>query len=77
LVQARVSKHPAILRKAGLVGAHKAGRNGVNRLNGEGLKPIYDGTKSFEHFWEHQLDRIKKRAEEQTKSKGSVPDNTE
>jgi hypothetical protein len=41
-------------------------REGTHRkyaLNGAALRPVYEWAKSFERFWEHQLQRIKDRAE--------------
>jgi DNA-binding transcriptional ArsR family regulator len=61
--QPQVSKHLAVLRQVGLVSVRRQGRKRMYRVNGEQLKPIYDWTKTFEHFWSTQLDRIKERAE--------------
>jgi hypothetical protein len=47
----------------GLVRVRGAGRRRIYRLNAEGLKPIQDWVRTFEGFWDHQLDRIKERAE--------------
>jgi hypothetical protein len=33
-------------------------------LNGEKLRTVYDWIKTYERFWEHQLKRIKDRAEQ-------------
>jgi hypothetical protein len=33
------------------------------RLNAEGLKPVHDWVKGFEHYWTHQVDQIRQRAE--------------
>ena len=30
---------------------------------GEAIKPLHEWTKQFERFWQHQLNRIKERAE--------------
>lgn len=32
-------------------------------LNGEKLRPVYEWVKAYERFWEHQLSRIRERAE--------------
>src|SRR5262245_40288913 len=61
--QPQVSKHLAVLREVGLVAVRRDGRNRMYRLNGDPLKSVHDWTKGFERFWEHQLDRIKARAE--------------
>jgi DNA-binding transcriptional ArsR family regulator len=72
IIQPRVSKHLAVLKKVGLVSVHNAGRHRVYRLNGERLKPVHDWVKTFERFWEHQLEQVKKRAEEKMKTRGST-----
>jgi DNA-binding transcriptional ArsR family regulator len=63
LAQPRVSKHLGVLRRAGLVSVERRGRQRMYRVNGERLKPVYDWARTFERFWEHQLLRIKERAE--------------
>ena len=72
LPQPAVSKHLGVLRKVGLVGVTKQGKQRVYNLEAEKLKTVHDWVKAFEPFWGHQLDRIKERAEdrarEQTKS---------
>jgi len=41
------------------------------RTNGDAIRPLYEWAKTFERFWEHQLSRIKERAE----AKGKEPNN--
>ena len=62
--QPQVSKHLGVLKKVGLVTERRAGRQRLYRLNGERLRPIHDWVKAFERYWEHQLERIKARAEQ-------------
>jgi hypothetical protein len=33
------------------------------RVNGEAIRPLHEWTSTFERFWQHQLLRIKERAE--------------
>src|SRR5262245_11791248 len=61
--QPQVSKHLAVLREVGLVTVRREGRMRLYRVNGERIRPIHAWTKTFERFWEHQLQRIKARAE--------------
>jgi DNA-binding transcriptional ArsR family regulator len=61
--QPQVSKHLGVLKKVGLVSVRRAGRQRVYSLNAEKLRPIHDWVKTFERFWQHQLERIKARAE--------------
>src|SRR5438045_4129033 len=66
--QPQVSKHLGVLREVGLVSERRAGRQRVYRLNGERLKPVHDWLKTYERFWQHQLERIKARAEQKAKA---------
>lgn len=63
LPQPAVSKHLGVLREVGLVSAVQQGKQRMYRLEAEKLKPVHDWAKSFEKLWDHQLDRIKHRAE--------------
>jgi DNA-binding transcriptional ArsR family regulator len=62
--QPQVSKHLGVLKKVGLVSERRSGRQRLYSLNGEKLKPIHEWVKTFERFWQHQLERIKERAEQ-------------
>ena len=63
MAQPSVSKHLGALRKAGVVTMIKRGQHRLYRLNAEGLKPVHEWVKVFEHYWTHQADQIKQRAE--------------
>jgi DNA-binding transcriptional ArsR family regulator len=63
MAQPAVSKHLSVLRKVGVVSVIKRGQHRMYRLNPAELKPIYDWSKTFEHYWTHQLGQIKERAE--------------
>lgn len=65
--QPSVSKHLRVLRDVGLVHVRRDGRQKLYRTNAAGIKPVHDWTKTFERFWDHQLKRIKERAEEKSK----------
>ena len=62
--QPQVSKHLGVLREVGLVSVKREGRRRMYTLNGEKLRTVYDWIKTYERFWEHQLKRIKDRAEQ-------------
>lgn len=62
--QPQVSKHLGVLRKAGLVNVAQDGRRRLYSLHGEALRPVYEWVRSYERFWEHQLRRIRDRAEQ-------------
>ena len=61
--QPQVSKHLGVMRQVGLVSVRRDGRQKLYRVNGERLKPIHDWVARFEKLWDHQLARIKARAE--------------
>jgi hypothetical protein len=37
------------------------------RTNAEAIRPLHEWAGTFERFWQHQLTRIKERAEEKVK----------
>ena len=63
LEQPSVSKHLRVLRDVGLVRARRRGRHMLYRTNAEAIRPLHEWTKTFERLWQHQLIRIKERAE--------------
>jgi DNA-binding transcriptional ArsR family regulator len=73
LPQPAVSKHLGVLRKVGVVAVIKQGKQRVYNLEAEQLKTVHDWVKAFEALWSHQLDRIKQRAERQTREQTASP----
>jgi DNA-binding transcriptional ArsR family regulator len=67
--QPAVSKHLSVLRKVGLVSVTKSGPVRLYRLNPQQLKPVHDWIKTYERFWNHQIDRIRERAEQKMTEK--------
>jgi DNA-binding transcriptional ArsR family regulator len=63
LEQPSVSKHLRILRDVGLVRARREGRRMLYQVNAEAIKPLHEWAGTFERFWQHQLNRVKERAE--------------
>lgn len=63
LPQPVVSKHLCVLREVGIVAVNKQSRHRVYELNFERLRTVYDWIKTFERHWDHQLDRIRAKAE--------------
>ncbi|HTW57349.1 MAG TPA: metalloregulator ArsR/SmtB family transcription factor [Terriglobales bacterium] len=61
--QPSVSKHLKVLREVGLVRVRRNGRHMFYRTNAEAIRPMHEWTKMFERFWQHQLNRVKERAE--------------
>jgi DNA-binding transcriptional ArsR family regulator len=62
--QPQVSKHLGVLRKVGLVRVVRKGKRRMYSMDGQKLRPVYDWVKTYERFWEGQLQRIKERAEQ-------------
>jgi len=62
--QPSVSKHLKVLRQVGLVRVRRHGRHMLYEANPDGIRPLYEWTKTFERLWAHQLLRIKERAEQ-------------
>src|ERR1700743_1051146 len=61
--QPSVSKHLRVLKDVGLVSVRRDGRNMFYRTNAEAIRPLHEWTRTFERFWQHQLIRVKERAE--------------
>jgi DNA-binding transcriptional ArsR family regulator len=75
LPQPVVSKHLSVLKEVGLVSARQEGRQRVYRLHAEMIKPIHDWARTFERFWDHQLQQIKERAEQKAKEQPFFKEN--
>jgi DNA-binding transcriptional ArsR family regulator len=65
LDQPSVSKHLGVLREVGLVHVRRNGRHRLYRTNAEAIRPLHEWTSTFERYWQHQLVRVKQRAEAQ------------
>ena len=63
LEQPSVSKHLRVLRDVGLVRCRREGRQILYKTNAEAIRPLHEWTRTFERLWQHQLNRIKERAE--------------
>src|SRR5665213_1893186 len=63
LPQPSVSKHLRVLRDVGLVRMRCQGRQKLYRTNAEAIRPLHQWAATFERYWQHQLSRVKERAE--------------
>lgn len=63
LEQPSVSKHLRVLKDVGLVRVRRVGRQKLYSTNADAIRPLHEWTKTFEQYWQHQLHRIKERAE--------------
>ena len=69
MAQPSVSKHLKVLREVGLVRVRRIGRHRVYRTDAAAIRPMHDWTKTFEQYWQHQLLRVKARAEQVERNK--------
>ena len=67
LPQPSVSKHLRVLRDVGLVRMRCQGRQKLYRTNADAIRPLHEWTAIFERYWQHQLLRVKERAEAQVR----------
>ncbi|HEX4285985.1 MAG TPA: metalloregulator ArsR/SmtB family transcription factor [Terracidiphilus sp.] len=65
--QPSVSKHLRVLRDTGLVRMRCQGRQKFYQTNAEAIRPMHEWTSTFERYWNHQLTRVKERAEAKAK----------
>ena len=70
--QPSVSKHLRVLRNVGLVRVRRNGRHMFYRTNAEAIRPLHEWTKTFERLWQHQLNRVKERAEAKQNSLNKI-----
>jgi DNA-binding transcriptional ArsR family regulator len=63
LDQPSVSKHLGVLRRVNLVRVRRNGRHRLYRTNAAAIQPLHQWTETFERYWQHQLTRVKERAE--------------
>ena len=65
LDQPSVSKHLGVLRSVNLVRVRRNGRHRLYRTNAAAIRPLHEFAETFERYWQHQLTRVKERAEAQ------------
>jgi DNA-binding transcriptional ArsR family regulator len=63
LEQPSVSKHLRVLKDVGLVRMRCNGRQKLYQTNAEAIRPLHEWASTFERYWQHQLNRVKERAE--------------
>ncbi len=69
MAQPAVSKHLGVLRKVGVVTVIRRGQHRMYRLNAAELKTVHDWVRTFERYWTHQLDQIRRRAEQKAQER--------
>ena len=68
--QPSASKHLRVLRDVGLVHVRRNGRHAMYRTNAHAIRPLHEWASIFERYWSHQLNRVKERAEQKSRSSG-------
>ena len=61
--QPSVSKHLGVLRSVNLVRVRRNGRHRLYRTNATAIRPLHEFAETFERYWQHNLHRVKERAE--------------
>ena len=69
LEQPSISKHLKVLKDVGLVEVRREGRQMLYKVNAMPIRPLHEWTSTFEWLWNHQLLRIKERAEGKNQEK--------
>jgi len=77
LEQPSVSKHLRVLRNVGLVHMRCQGRQKLYRTNAEAIRPLHEWAGTFERYWQHQLNRVKERAEAMTQGASAKSNSVE
>jgi DNA-binding transcriptional ArsR family regulator len=67
--QPSISKHLKVLKDVGLVDVRREGRQMIYKVNAPAIRPLHEWTSMFERLWNHQLLRIKERAEGKNQEK--------
>ena len=55
MTRAAVKKHLTVLQEGNLIHVHPRGRERMNALNPEGMRPVRDWLQYFDHFWNQKL----------------------
>lgn len=61
--QPSVSKHLRVLKEVSLVTMRRNGKERLYRVDAKALKPVHDWTETYRAMWDHQVGKIKERAE--------------
>ena len=59
MTRAAVKKHLTVLSDGGLITVEARGRERINRLNPEGLAPVFSWLQYFDRFWDNRLEDLK------------------
>ena len=68
MTRAAVKKHLVVLEEGGLIRSHTRGRERINSLHPEGLRPVLDWLGWFDRFWDDRLADLRTAIEEKGNS---------
>lgn len=68
MTRAAVKKHLTILEQGELITVSKKGREAINKLNPNAIRPAVDWLNYFEAFWDTKLANLKTALEEDIES---------
>ena len=69
--QQAISKHLAVLERAGLIQKERVGRQHICRLHGAPLKAVAEWTVGYRQFWEESFDRLEDYLAEYMQEQGT------
>jgi DNA-binding transcriptional ArsR family regulator len=58
LAQPQVSRHLRVLREVGAVDVRDQGRQRLDRINGQALKPIHDWVAAYQRSWSERFGQL-------------------
>jgi len=64
-----IKKHLIILEEGALISVKAQGRERINSLNVEGLKPVMHWLSEFDRFWDERLNKLKNVIESDVRRK--------
>ncbi|MEL6241335.1 MAG: metalloregulator ArsR/SmtB family transcription factor [Pseudomonadota bacterium] len=63
MTRAAVKKHLVILEEGDLIATRRSGRETINSLNAQALRPVFDWIGYFDRFWDDRLSDLKSTLE--------------
>jgi DNA-binding transcriptional ArsR family regulator len=73
VTQPAISQHLAALRSVRLVSTRRSGRHAYYRARPEGLKPVIDWLRHYQHFWPEKLENLKAVLDKSSKENSNAP----
>lgn len=64
MTRAAVKKHLSVLQHGDLIRVRAKGRERINTLHADGIRPVFDWLTFFDQFWDDRLADLKSAIEE-------------